>query len=228
MRPLRAVTLAVLVCLLFFAAGNANAETIFADNFNGYSGNQNANQPGTGLLLSFGGVLPGWNREGFNAVHAVDLGGLNYAPSFYKDNAITLAAGVAANNLGVQYLVALDAGPSVYADLPQATLANDGLIVSVLRGNNTVLASATILPGAWVAGPSAQALAGYSFTYLGDGSGDVRFRISTNNSGMDRFGGAIDNFSVSAVPEPASLALWSLVGTAGLAAWRRKRKAIAE
>jgi hypothetical protein len=28
----------------------------------------------------------------------------------------------------------------------------------------------------------------------------------------------------SEVPEPASLALWSILGTAGIAAWRRKRK----
>jgi hypothetical protein len=32
-------------------------------------------------------------------------------------------------------------------------------------------------------------------------------------------------FDAAEVPEPASLALWSILGTAGIAAWRRKRKA---
>jgi hypothetical protein len=35
------------------------------------------------------------------------------------------------------------------------------------------------------------------------------------------------NSANAEVPEPASLALWSILGTAGIAAWRRKRKATA-
>ena len=37
-----------------------------------------------------------------------------------------------------------------------------------------------------------------------------------------------DNFAAaSGVPEPAALVLWSILGTAGIAAWRRNRKAAA-
>jgi fibronectin-binding autotransporter adhesin len=170
---------------------------IFHENFNSYSnGNQNSLQPGTGLQLSYGGNVPGWARSGFNAVHAVNLGGGDFAPSFYKDNTITTASTIAANDAGVGYLVTFDAAPSVYFILGQATLSNDGLIVKLLRGDNTVLATHSVLPGAWVTGADAQDLSPYSFSYVGDGSGPVRLEVSTVNPTADRFGGAIDNVSI--------------------------------
>ncbi len=170
---------------------------LLEDGFDGYfGGNQDANQPGTGLALSYGGNLPGWNKSGLNSVHAVNLGGGNFAPSFYDNNAITMANGIGANQTGNDYIVSLDVGPSVYATLGQATLASDGIVVSVLRGNNSVLATHTILPGAWVTGPNAQNLTNYSFNYTGDGSGDVRISIATNTVGAGRFGGAVDNLKI--------------------------------
>ncbi|HMQ05498.1 MAG TPA: choice-of-anchor Q domain-containing protein [Pyrinomonadaceae bacterium] len=170
---------------------------IFHENFNSYeNGNQNSLQPGTGLQLSFGGGVPGWIKSGFNAVHAVNLGGGNFAPNFYNNNKITTATSISVNEAGVGYFVTFDAGPSVYLILDQATLAADGLVVKLLRADNSVLASHTVLPGAWVTGPNAQDLAGYFFSYTGDGTGPVRVEISTLNPTAPRFGGAIDNLSI--------------------------------
>ena len=121
------------------------------DNYTG--GNQNALQPGTGLPLSFGGSIPGWSASGGNAVHAVNFGSSNFAVTLYNDNVLTLNSGINANAAGVQYRVAFNAGPSVYTNLAQATQATDGVVVSLLRDDNSVLATYTVLPGAWVTGP---------------------------------------------------------------------------
>ena len=127
---------------------------------------------------------------------------------FYSDNTVTLNSAIAANSSGKSYTVSFDAGPSVYEIISQATQAGDGLVVSVLRGDNSVLASYTALPGAWVTGPNAQNLRPFSFNYTGDGSGDVRIKIATNNSGSGRFGGALDNLQVA----PTSQAIPNAVG----------------
>lgn len=67
---------------------------------------------------------------------------------------------------------------------------------------------------------------GVAASVLGDG---VLASWRPSNGG---FGNYTITFSspvnaISEVPEPASLALWSILGTAGIAAWRRKRKASA-
>lgn len=214
--------LACVAAGLVVAAGAAQAAAIYSEDFNSYTGgNQNAIQPGTDLALSYGGSLPSWVAVGFNSVHAVNFGTSNYAVSLFADNVITTASGIQAGTSGQSYRVSFDAGASVYNLPEQATRAGDGLVISVLRGDDTVLASYTVLPGAWTSQPEAQALAHYSFTYTGDGSGDVRIRIGTNTAGAEHFGGAIDNLSVSAVPEPGTLAL-ALLGVAGIGGCRRR------
>lgn len=170
---------------------------VFSADFNDYTnGIQDHTQPGSGLELSFNGTAPGWDNSGFHAVHAVNQGSGDFALTFYDNNAITLASGVSANNSGQTYTVTFDAGPSVYVDMNQATQTGDGLVIDVLRSDGSVLASDTVLPGAWATGPNAQDLSAYSFTYTGDGSGTVRLRVATNTVGQNRFGGAIDNLTV--------------------------------
>ena len=203
------------------AVSGALAQTVlFSENFNSYyNGIQNALQPGTGLQLSYGGSVPNWTKYGGNSVHAVNFGS-NFAVTFINDNTLTLNAGIAANAAGQQYAVSFDAGPAVYFALNQATGAGDGLVVSVLRGDSSVLAQSTILPGAWVPGPNAQALHAYSFNYIGDGNGDVRLRIASLRYGL--FGGAIDNMQVASIPEPSTYMMMG-IGLLALVGVRRSR-----
>lgn len=205
------------------AASGALADTVlFSENFNSYyNGIQNALQPGTGLQLSYGGSVPNWTNYGGHSVHAVNFGA-NFAVTFINDNTLTLNTGIAANAAGQKYAVSFDAGPSVYAALSQATGANDGLVISVLRGNSSVLAQSTVLPGAWVPGSNAQALYGYSFNYIGDGNGDVRLRISSLYQNA-HFGGAVDNMQVASVPEPSTYMMMG-IGLLALAGARRMRR----
>ncbi|HCC20321.1 MAG TPA: hypothetical protein DEP88_03605 [Verrucomicrobiales bacterium] len=216
----RAITASgILACL----SGTAGATTIFTENFNGYAGNQNAVQVDTGLNVAFGGSVAGWSTSGAGVMHAVDLGASDWAIMFFQDNVITQSAGIGANALGASYEVTFDYGTGVYAQLSQKTEAVDSLLVEVLRGDNTVLASNTFTPGAWGAG-NYNLDGGLTGTlpYVGDGTGVVRLRIGPDgplNSG--NFEGQIDNISVDAVPEPTTTAL---LGLGGLALILRRRK----
>ena len=192
------LTTGVALCMLLRLGevGAAGAEPLFTENFNGYiHGHQNAAQLETNLRLSVGGELPAWQKVGQGTIHAVDRTGAgDYAPMVWVDNVITLSDGVAANNLGTRYLVELDIGPTVYATSSQTTADGDGVVIDVLRGDGSELASFPCRPGAWKGRQNFQSV---SFQYQGDGSGAVRFRVRPLAS-PGRFGGAIDNLSVSA------------------------------
>jgi hypothetical protein len=110
---------------------------------------------------------------------------------------VITSSGVVANASGQSYKLAFDYGTAVYTAAAQATSASEGLLVEILRADDTVLASDTFLPGAW--GPGNYNLdAGLqgSVSYTGDGSGDVRIRIGPSNFGSGRFAGTIDNLSL--------------------------------
>jgi hypothetical protein len=180
------------------------AAPIFTENFDGYSGNQNATQVNTGLKVAFGGNVTGWSKSGTSTMHAVDLSGSgNWAIMFYQDNVITLTTGIAANDSGATYKVDFDYGTATYNENTQATAAGDGLLVEILRADNSVLASNTYTNVAWANPANVNLSAGLHGTiqYVGDGSGVVRLRIGPTqplNSG--RFEGEIDNLSVSLLP----------------------------
>ncbi|MFT5525060.1 MAG: hypothetical protein ACI9HK_003026 [Pirellulaceae bacterium] len=120
-------------------------------------------------------------------------------------NSLTLTSGVSANEVGREYRVSFAAGPSVWAGASQATAAGDGLLLQVLRKNGGVLAYHVHRPKPWMETPrtekpttennNAQLLSKASFTFTGDGSGDVRLHI-TASAFSGRFGGAIDEISV--------------------------------
>ncbi len=176
----------------------------FAENFNSYSGNQNNTQYQTGLKVAHTGSVARWSNSGTSTMHAVDLSGSgNWAVMFYQDNVITLATAIAANTSGVTYQVDFDYGTAVYAGADQRTLTGDGLLVEVLRPDNSVLASNTYLSGAWDTSGNRNLDVGNHGTlqYTGDGSGVVRLRIGpTPPYTTGRFEGEIDNLTLKALP----------------------------
>jgi hypothetical protein len=176
--------------------------SLFAENFNSYSGTQNAIQWQSGLKVAHSGGVTGWTTTGENAMHAVDRANRagqsnppNWAVMVWQDNVITSSA-IAANATGQVYRVNFEASPAVYAasNSEQATEAGDALLIEVLRSDNRVLASHNCSPGAWT---GAMAFAADGFQYTGDGSGDVRLRIKpAGPQTSGRFHGAIDNIIV--------------------------------
>jgi hypothetical protein len=192
-----------------------NPGAIFSDDFGSFAdGTFNGGQFQSGLVVAFGGNLTDWDKVGGGVVHAVDLanvfGGGNNPPDFavmiWQDNVITQVTAVAGTNTsGTPYKVAFDAGPAVYQAASQTTGATDGILIEVLRGDDSVLASHTHLPGEWAGLPT---LVGGNFQYIGDGSGDIRLRIGPSAPGSGRFGGTIDNISIA----PASTVLLQITG----------------
>ncbi len=201
---------------------------VWSENFNGLgSFVGTGGQYQTGLTDGYGGSLSGWNSTGAGALHGIERASGDWAVMIWggdvsaSANTLTLDSGIAANADGVSYAVSFEVAPAVYAAGSQATTADDRLVVSLLNPSDTVVASYAAAPGAW-ANPTPWT--SYSFTYKGDGSGNVRVKISDYLPGSGHFGGAIDNLSISSIPEPSAIvslaiALLSLLGYA----WRRHK-----
>ena len=175
---------------------------LFQEDFAGFTGTLVAGaQGGTGLDLAHSGSVTGWSKAGSGTMHAVDLGSSDWAIMFWADNVIT-SSGVVANDSGQSYELTFDYGTASWSGT-DGTRAGDGLLVEILRADDTVLASNTFLPGAW--GPGNYNLdAGLqgSVSYTGDGSGDVRIRIGSLNAGA--FNGSIDNLLLEQVSQTAT------------------------
>lgn len=204
-------------------AVTGRAQVIFSENFNGLTGGTvNANQYLTGRPIQFGAALPGWDKAGGNAIHAVNRGGGDLAVMIFSGgldpNIITLSTGIAANAPGMTYAVSFDLAAAAYSDGSQLTHAGDMLRFDVINGANTVLATYEVAPGTDLFSFNAG-----SFDYTGDGSGVVRYVITTANSNTVRFAGAVDNFTVSAIPEPATTAVIVGLGVLGWTMQRRRQ-----
>jgi len=135
-------------------------------------------------------------------------------------NILTQIDGIAANDLGIEYLVSFDAAPTVWSNVLEATAAGDAVRIELLRTtDNSVLRRFTQEPGIWSG--SQNPFNNYSFSYTGDGSGNVRLSLSGFPANNGHFGGAIDNLAVSSIPEP-NRTLLLLTGVLVLAFTRRR------
>jgi hypothetical protein len=229
------VFLALLGAALLVAP--ARAELLISFDLNGITNAQISNlQYQTGNQLVFGATLTDWTKSGFNAVHAIQLSGStpggpgNYGIMIFGDNLITQQTAFSANTLGQTYYVSYDIGPTVYADPGQATQAGDQLRVNLLRGDNSILASSVVAPGAWA---GVQTFSRAYFSYVGDGTGGLRIQMRSETPLNGRFSGAVDNMAfwngvpdpIGAVPEPGTWAAAALlIGTAGYVRWRKRAK----
>lgn len=213
------------------AATTTHAELLAFYNLNGITDAQISDlQYQTNNQLVFNANLTDWTKSGFNAVHAIQLSGTtpggpgNYAIMIFGNNLITQQTAFAANDLGKTYYASYDIGPTVYANPAEATQAGDQLRINLLRGDNSILASSVVAPGAW---QGVQTFSQQYFSYVGDGSGPIRLQIRSEQPDNGRFSGAVDNMAfwdTVPVPEPSSWCL-AIVGVAigGFSMrWRRK------
>ena len=234
MLSVRTTVLVVLVAVSSFSlCVTASAGTIFTEDFNSLAVNDNDKQYDTGLRLGAGVDLPGWTRSGWAACHVVEISSGNEAIMLWGRNGegenalnmVTLNTGIAANASGTTYKVAFDAGPGVYRDGNQSTETGDKFVIELLNSLDSVVATKTVSPDAWA---GSETLKAYSFTYAGDGTGDVRVRIralpSVDTTAWN-FVGAVDNLSISSIPEPATGAITMSAAMVALLAYAwRKRK----
>ena len=152
------IMLALVGALGVFASGFATTKqvasaaptVIFSENFNSTNMGTTGTQSHTGLTVGYFSSVTGWTSSGLNAMRSVNrvLGaGTNIAAAIPYDNQIIQSTGIAANASGVTYTMFFEVGPSVWSTASEATNATDGLIVSLVRADNTVLASSTQLAG---------------------------------------------------------------------------------
>jgi len=112
-----------------------------------------------------------------------------------NNNVVTQRGAFSANDKGVSYRVSFDIGPTVWADAGQTTVSDDKILIELLNSSGKVVASHAAAPGRW---RGSQTFAPGNFTYKGDGSGRVRFRVSpAGKITSTRFYGAIDNLRVT-------------------------------
>lgn len=164
-------------------------------------------QANTGLEVFAWGWVPGWQPTGFHTAHAVDLGD-NVALMLFSgtigavvvdnnSNNQIISDPISANAFGTTYNVSFDAGPAVFDRISEATTDTSGILLEVLRADDSVLADLTYSPGAWPGGPDAQELERADIlTYEGDGSGNVRLRLISDPGNSNQFGGTVDNLRI--------------------------------
>jgi len=216
--------------LFLLAAANAGASVVaFFDLNDIQNPTISTTQFETGNNLVYNADLQGWQKSGFHAVHAIQLSGEvnggqgNYAIMIFSDNFITMEEGFAANEAGVTYYVSYDVGPTVYADSGQVTTIEDALRINLLRDDDSILATNDVLPGAWA---GEQTFTRQYFSYVGDGTGDLRIQMRSADPLSGRFSGAVDNMAFwtsvpTAVPEPSFAVLGLCAGAFALGRRRR-------
>ena len=194
----------------------ATGNVLFSESFptlTGSPSNDVGAQCNTGKTLHAFADLPGWTKSGTNAVHVVELSAGNYAPMFYDTNQILMNTAVAANTAGITYTVAFKGGPAVYG-CGQDTQAGSGLVFDVINPSDVVVGTYNYFPAVWA---GSETLTPASFTYVGNGTGDVRLRIH-DNVNDNRFGGTIDDITISgfAIPSAGLIAHYSAQDAATL------------
>ena len=170
---------------------------LFVEDFKALEGGGTGIQRQSRRPLKHSARLRGWKVKGFNALHAVERADKTWAIQILaadgRDNTLTLITGIAANGKGQRYTVSFEAGPTVYEDATQATHAEDRFAIELLRGDGSVLKKHVVAPGAWT---GKEVFTQHAFSYQGDGSGDLRFRISPVPTRGTRFTGAISHLQV--------------------------------
>lgn len=150
----------------------------------------------SGATVYHSSQIAGWQvYGGVHPSHGVQRAPGNNAATFYDGNTIVMATPIAANDAGATYQVDFLGSPSVWAACSQATAAGDGLVFQVLNPANAVVATFNYFPSLWAGTNDFQPA---SFSYTGDGTGDIRIKIS-DNAGGGRFGGGVDDLVISKV-----------------------------
>jgi hypothetical protein len=175
----------------------APGDRLFVEEFQGLEGGGSGTQPGTKQSLKHLARLRGWKAQGFNAIHAVQRADKTWAlqvlTSEAGHNTLTLLTGIAANEKGQGYTMSFQAGPTVYQDPWQATRQDDKLTVELLRSDGSVLKKQVVTPGVWT---GKETFTKHTLSYQGDGSGDLKSKISPVPTGDTRFAGAISHLHV--------------------------------
>lgn len=162
-------------------------------------GMQNGTQANTNYPLAQRALPGDWLALGANAVQAVQIDG-TWLPMAFCDSVFAKKVANLPNTGGLIHVGSISLAPTMAQDSSQATSANDGVVLTLLRSRRTaqargsVLATFSFLPGAWSATPVFQ---DFPFCYLGDGSGPLRLQLSCLHPQSQTFGGVVRSISIA-------------------------------
>ena len=202
--------LLALVAMVSVAVGASGQKALFTEEFSReISLLGTSYQTNSVLPLKYAQQLAGWSKVGDDMpAHWVEQYPGNWVFMLVANrtdqNIFTLESGFQANRKRHEYTVSFDTGAGVYSGISQATGEGDQFVVELLRADDTVLKKHVVTPGAW---PGKLLLKNQMFTYVGDGSGDLRFRIYPVFNGKVHFYGVIDHLQVFASAEDAKIAV---------------------
>ncbi|MBL8854507.1 MAG: PSD1 domain-containing protein [Planctomycetaceae bacterium] len=112
-------------------------------------------------------------------------------------NALVSRDSLAVNARDQVYSMRLKVSPTVWELPAQATSTDDGVLIRLVRSDDSVAHQFSARPGSWREAGSVTKFEPFEFQFVGDGSGDLRLRLeSLRHEG--RFGGAIDDLSIHA------------------------------
>lgn len=117
-----------------------------------------------------------------------------------SSNVVTLRRPIDANQSGKKYTVDFVVAPTTWADTSQATTADDAVEVRIIRSDTTVLAIHSVHARPWDVTADDHRFEQTSFSYRGDGTGDVKIQIRPRHA-TTRFAGAVDDLSIIEVDD---------------------------
>ena len=131
----------------------------------------------------------------------------------WQDNAITQWEGIAgSNDAGTPYRIDFLAAGAVYEVAGQVNDGTtDNLLIEVLRASDSAVLHTFNHTPALPVGEGDLGLLPVNFTYTGDGSGDILFRIGPGNADQVRFQGTIDDLSLSVAGPGAAFQITDIV-----------------
>ncbi len=208
----------VAVAGLALVMAPAASAQIFSESFDALSGTVSvgAQDTTTHDLTDFAN-LANWSKSGRSAIHGVDtanwtgntgnprnwgvmiFGGRTGQPASELGVITQTAGNSGSNDNGTQYVIDFLAAAADWGGTQWNDTTTDGIKIEVLRASdNAVLHTFTQVTGAPV-GVGDLGLTAYSFNYTGDGTGDIKFRITGINAQTSRFNGTIDDLTLSVV-----------------------------
>lgn len=149
----------------------------------------------TGLLMANNGSLAGWSKTGDNAIHAVQRSGLsNLALVFHWTNTFYSTSGIAnSNSIGQEYFVSFESSPNSWQE--NYNPANDQVRFKfeILDGSDAVIFKYCYFQGVFVASP---VYTWRGFSYIGNGNGNAKIKMSNATPLMTRWTSIVDNLSL--------------------------------